>query len=251
MEAFTPPVLQNVPLRITIADAMRRAIVRGDLAPGQRLDEQSLADKFAVSRIPVREAFALLERDGLVRSEVRRGTFVVGLSDSDIHDIYEFRRMIEAHAVRHLAASIDADGLAQLRSLAERTETAMHANQAESMAQNDLEFHRRLVTLGGNKRSLSAWEMIADLVAVFLSINSSMFRDVSPKVRPIDEHRHSKLLGLIATHAADEAERLLWEHLQNSELVIRESIKRIRAQLHSTAAVEAGGDGHGDGHQAQ
>jgi len=244
MEEFTPPVLQNIPLRLTIADALRHAIVKGELVPNQRLDEQSLADKFGVSRIPIREAYALLERDGLVRSEPRRGTFVVGLTDDDIHDIYEYRRMIETHAVRIVAASVDADSLDQLRGLVERTESAMHANQAENMAKNDLEFHRRLVALAGNKRSMNSWEMIADLVAVFLRINSSMFRELPASSDPIDEHRHSKLLRLIAAHEVDAAEALLREHLQRSEMVIRESIKRIKAQLHTTRSVEPGGDGH-------
>lgn len=244
MEDFTPPVLQNVPLRFAIADAMRQAIVKGELAPDQRLDEQSLADKFGVSRIPIREAFALLERDGLVRSESRRGTFVVGLTDDDIHDIYEYRSMIEAHAVRIVATAVDADGLGQLRRLVEGTESAMHANQADKMAQNDLEFHRRLVTLAGNKRSLNSWEMIADLVAVFLKINSSMFREIPKSSEPIDEHRHSKLLRLIEAHEVEAAETLLREHLQRSEMVIRTSIKRIKAQLQAPAPAEPSQDGH-------
>jgi DNA-binding GntR family transcriptional regulator len=236
MEDFTPPTLQNAPLRFAIADAMRQAIVKGELVADHRLDEQSLADKFGVSRIPIREAFALLERDGLVRSEPRRGTFVVGLTDEDIHDIYEYRCMIEAHAVRVVAASVDAEGLVKLRRLVERTESAMHANQAENMALNDLEFHRQLVTLAGNKRSLTSWEMIADLVAVFLRINSSMFRELPRSTEPIDELRHSKLLNLLEAHEGPAAEDLLREHLQRSEMVIRESIKRIKTQVQTPSA---------------
>lgn len=134
--------------------------------------------------------------------------------------------------------------MGQLRRLVERTETAMHANQADNMAQNDLEFHRRLVTLGGNKRSLNSWEMIADLVAVFLRINSSMFREIPKSSEPIDEHRHSKLLRLIEAHEVDAAETLLREHLQRSEMVIRASIKRIKAQLQAPTPAEPGPDGH-------
>ena len=233
MSDFVPSAVQVVPLRMTIANAMRRGIVLGDLVPNQRLDEQSLAAKFGVSRIPIREAFALLERDGLVRSEPRRGTYVVGLSDDDIHDIYEFRRMIEMFAIRRVAKSVSAEGLAELRRLAEGTEAAMQAHQADRMAANDLEFHRCLVTLAGNRRSLSAWEMIADLISIFLQINSSTFRELPQSAEPIDEHRHSKLLRLIEHHDADAAAELLREHLERSEMVIRESLKRIKAQLHA------------------
>jgi DNA-binding GntR family transcriptional regulator len=231
MESFAPPVVVPLPLRLTIADAIRRGIVLGELTPGQRLDEKSLAAKFGVSRIPIREALALLERDGLVSSEPRRGTYVIGLTDTDIHDIYEFRRIIETYAIRCVAATVDADGLARLKALVEGTESAMHAHQADRMAEHDLEFHRQLVTLAGNRHALHAWEMIADLVAVFLRINSSMFRELPKSAEPIVEDRHSKLLRLLAAHDADAAEKLMREHLERSEMVIRESIKRIKAQL--------------------
>lgn len=229
MTSFKPLVVQHRPIRLTIADAMREAIIKGELEPQQRLDEQSLATKFGVSRIPVREAFALLERDGLVWSEPRRGTFVVGLTDQDIHDIYEYRSIVEGHAVRVVAASADAHSLARLRSLVDRTEAAMHAYQADSMAFNDLEFHRLLVTLGGNKRSLQSWEMIADLVAVFLRINSSLFRELPTPAQPLEPYAHSKLISLIEAHEVDAAETHLWKHLERSEWVSRESIKRLRA----------------------
>src|SRR4051812_27307481 len=92
-DRFTPPVAHSVPLREIIANEMRRAIILDEIPPGTRLDEQWLADKFGVSRIPIREAFPLLAHSGLVRLEPRRGAFVVGITNDDIHDIYEFRRV--------------------------------------------------------------------------------------------------------------------------------------------------------------
>ncbi len=230
MYDFAPSILQTPRLRSTIADAIRRGIVFGDLAPGQRLDEQDLAAKFGVSRVPIREALAILERDGLVRSEPRRGSFVIGLTDDDLHDIYQFRRMVEDFAIRRVAATIDAEGLARLAGPVERTEAAVRNNQPERMAESDLEFHRQLVSLAGNKRALAAWEMIADLVAVFLSVNSSMYRTLPAPHDPIDENRHSKLLRLIESHDAEGAAALLREHLLSSEMVMRESVKRFRAE---------------------
>ncbi len=230
MSDFDPPVVQSPRLRSTIADAIRRGVVLGELTPGQRLDEQHLAAQFGVSRVPIREALAILERDGLVRSEPRRGSYVIGLTDDDIHEIYQFRRMIEDFAIRRVAAAVDAEGLARLADPVERTEAAVRNNQPERMAEGDLEFHRQLISLAGNRRALAAWEMIADLLAVFLSINSSMYRTLPVSREPVDVNRHSKLLRLIETHDVEGAAALMREHLLSSEKVMRESIKRIRAE---------------------
>jgi GntR family transcriptional regulator of gluconate operon len=237
-DRFTPPIAQTVPLREIIANEMRRAIIVGEIAPGTRLDEQWLADKFGVSRIPVREAFPLLARSGLVRLEPRRGAFVVGITNDDIHDIYEFRRVIEAYAIRRVAETIDAEGLAQLRMLAERVEGAMRANQPEQLAENDLEFHRQLVTMARSKRLLSAWEMNAELIAVFLSVNASTFRDISLSYDPIAEQRHTQLISLIEQHQVDAAEKIMKDHLHGSELVIRESIQLMHKRLETAQIVE-------------
>ena len=243
MDAFTPQIVEQAPLRVSIADNLREAIIRGDLEPNQRLDEQAIADKFGVSRIPIREAFALLKRDGLVGNKPRHGTYVIGLTDEDIHDIYEYRRIVEGHAIRVIAASVDAESLDQLRGLVERTEAAMNAGQSEAMLFNDLEFHRLLVALGGNRRSLQFWEMLADLVAVIIRIHSSIHWELPMPPEPIDPYSHSKLIRMIEAHEIDAAEAQLRKHLQQSEWVSRESIKLIRTQRRAVNSTESkGGD---------
>lgn len=234
MDTFTPQILEQAPLHVSIADNLREAIIRGDLEPNQRLDEQAIADKFGVSRMPVREAFALLKRDGLVGNQPRHGTYVIGLTLQDVHDIYEYRRIVESHAIRIVASSVDADSLDQLRGLVERTEAAMKAGQSETMIFNDLEFHRLLVALGGNKRSLQFWEMLADLVAVIIRIHSTVHWELPKPPEPIDGYSHSKLIQLIEAHDIDAAEAQLRKHLEQSEWVSQESIKLIRAQRRAT-----------------
>lgn len=230
MDTFTPNTLEQIPLRVSIADNLREAIIRGDLEADQRLDEQVIADKFGVSRIPVREAFALLKRDGLVGNKPRHGTYVIGVTDKDIHDIYEYRRIVEGHAIRIVAASVDAESLDRLRSLVERLETAMNAGQSEIMTLNDLEFHRMLVTLGRNSRSLQFWEMIADLMAVIIRISNSIHWELPAPPEPIDGYSHSKLIRMIEAHEIDAAEAQLRKHLEQSEWVSRECIKLIRSR---------------------
>ncbi|MDB5057498.1 MAG: transcriptional regulator, GntR family, partial [Chloroflexi bacterium] len=77
----------------------------GELAHGSHLKEPSLAQRFGVSRLPIREAIAQLDREGLVEILPRRGAFVIGITDQDVSDIYECRTMIELAAVRRVATT--------------------------------------------------------------------------------------------------------------------------------------------------
>lgn len=215
---------------------MRRAIILGELPPGSRLDEQWLADKFGVSRIPIREMFPLLERNGLVRIEPRRGVFVVGLSNEDIHDVYECRSVLEARSIRRVAETIDAEGLARLRELVDRVEWAMRNNQPDRIVAYDIAFHREIVVMAGNKRILAAWDMLVELISVLLDISSSVFRDVVLPYDPVAPQRHTKLLHFIETRNADAAEELLMNHLYGSEVAVREAIKYMREKYSAEAS---------------
>ena len=83
-----------------IAKTLRRAIIAGELAPGAKLRQEELADRFAVSRIPVREALRLLESDGLVVFDPNKSARVAPISVADLREIYEMRIAAETLALR-------------------------------------------------------------------------------------------------------------------------------------------------------
>src|SRR5579862_412788 len=117
MDTLRVEVVQSEALWERVVAALRRAIVIGELQPGAHLKEPLLAQRFGVSRLPVREAIAQLDREGLVRIEPRRGAFVIGVTEEDISDVYECRLMLETVAVRRTALRIDAQTLADLEEL--------------------------------------------------------------------------------------------------------------------------------------
>src|SRR5690606_4835503 len=81
-----------------VADALRREIVEGELQLGAALSEARIAQRLEVSRTPVREAFTRLEREGLLRTEPQRGTFVFTLSAKELTDICHLRVVLEIAA---------------------------------------------------------------------------------------------------------------------------------------------------------
>ncbi|MBO0849785.1 MAG: GntR family transcriptional regulator, partial [Pseudonocardia sp.] len=78
-----------------IADELRAAIADGVFPPGHRLVHEELADRFGVSRIPLREAIRTLVGEGLVQSPAGRGTFVTALDLAEIDEIYDLRKLVE------------------------------------------------------------------------------------------------------------------------------------------------------------
>lgn len=215
MDGFDPGLAPRVALWESIVAVMRRAIVLGELQAGLHLEEPTLAEKFGVSRIPVREALTRLSHEGLVRLERRRGAFVVSVTPDDIHDIYDFRLLIETHAVRRAAERADAAGIARLRGHADQMAEAIRFDNAERIAGPDVLFHHEIVVISGSKRLVAAWDPIGGLVATFLSITNTTFRDL-----PRSLGSHYRLIELIQSGDGESAAEELKRHLENGEQVM-------------------------------
>lgn len=98
-----------------IFDALREAIFTGVLQDGEHLRQDKLAEMFNTSRIPVREALARLEQQGLVSNERYRGTTVSALSPEEIKEIFELRALLESDVIRHAVARISDETLARVK----------------------------------------------------------------------------------------------------------------------------------------
>jgi DNA-binding GntR family transcriptional regulator len=107
----------SVTLPATIADQLRERIIEGEFAPGSRLNERTLCDRLGVSRTPLREAFRLLEADGLVALHPNRGAQVVALSENDIRESFELMGALEALAGELACHRISADEITQIKAL--------------------------------------------------------------------------------------------------------------------------------------
>jgi DNA-binding GntR family transcriptional regulator len=224
LKGFDPGVARRRALWEIIADAMRRAIVLGDLPASLRLDEPALARKFGVSRVPVREALVRLEHEGLVRLEPHRGAFIIGLTEQDVRDLYELRQLIERRAVRRAAGRIGPDGVACLRRLAERMDRALRAGQPQAMVEPDVSFHRLLVAEAGSGQLLTAWERLAGLIGAMLEVTDLTYRGT-----PSPVHGHERIIETLARRDGAAAEEEIRAHLENGEHVMREAMRALRA----------------------
>lgn len=112
---FARPTKITSSLPEQIADRLIDDIIKGALAPGQRLQEIAIAQRFGVSRGPVREALRIAEREGLVEIRPRYGAFVVKLSAKNVAEIFEVRALLMALAARRIANTCTEEMLAFLR----------------------------------------------------------------------------------------------------------------------------------------
>jgi DNA-binding GntR family transcriptional regulator len=160
----TPVYRPHQTLAHRIADDLGVAIVDGELADGARICEEELAAQYGASRSPVRDAIALLERRGLVRTEPRRGAYVIGQSLDVIADLFNLRAALVGLAVRYIARRRDPEVLAQLRQA-----VAAVAAAAERPAISALAFAQ----LGGDAARLIVGRCGAIRLAQMLSDHAS------------------------------------------------------------------------------
>jgi DNA-binding GntR family transcriptional regulator len=134
-----------------VVPALREAIVEGVLAPGSRLSEVQVAKQLNVSRTPMREAFAQLEREGLVTVLPRVGAFVRSVSLRDVTEIYKVRMALECLAVQLAAERITALGRAQLDDVIETMQASVTAEDSLGYVDALDRFYSIVMTLADNR----------------------------------------------------------------------------------------------------
>ena len=198
-------------LRDAVTDALRGRIASGELAPGTRVVERQVAEQLGVSRVPVREALRVLEREGFVEERATRGMVVRRLDDDDVAMLFAVRESLEALLAGRLVVTLDDAGLAALDeviAVASRHDRARR--HTEAVAAN-AEFHLLLVDLAGSRVLSSVIEPIAGRMAWLLNQHSE-------PTTMIAEHR--TIVEALRSRDADKAVAAFQQHLANSRAEI-------------------------------
>ena len=111
MNDFSVDMNEYLPLRDVVFNTLRKAILKGELKPGERLMEIALAEKLGVSRTPVREAMRKLELEGLVVMIPRRGAQVANITEKDLNDVLEVRMALENLSIENACARMTEEQL--------------------------------------------------------------------------------------------------------------------------------------------
>lgn len=144
------PVVQRASVRGQILDALRTALVTGELAPGEVYSAPALGERFGVSATPVREAMQQLALEGAVEVVPNRGFRVIERGTRELAELAEIRGLIEVPVMLRLARTVPAARWAELRPLAEATVRAASSGCRATYAESDRSFHRAVLALAGN-----------------------------------------------------------------------------------------------------
>lgn len=202
-----------------VRDEITRLIEAGELLPGAWVNEAELAQRFGVSRGPVREACRGLEQIGLLRFVVNRGAFVRQIDLKEAAELYDLRSALFALAGRLLAPIIDAKGLARLEDLLAQMETAAASGELEEYYPLNLQFHRVILELSGNARLLSAYQNCVRELHLFR--RSAL---VSKERMKSSNLEHRAIFKALKSHDAAKAFQLMQDHVLNAKArVLREA----------------------------
>ncbi|MEW2293839.1 GntR family transcriptional regulator [Streptomyces sp. NPDC006743] len=152
-----PPVRRSS-VRGQVLDALRTALVTGELRPGEIYSAPALGERFGVSATPVREAMQQLALEGAVEVVPNRGFRVVEREARELAELAEVRALIEVPVLLRLARTVPAERWAALRPLAEATVRAASSGCRAAYAEADRAFHRAMLALSGNEQMVRVAE---------------------------------------------------------------------------------------------
>jgi DNA-binding GntR family transcriptional regulator len=190
-ERIDPPSLVAL-----AAESIRKMILSGAFAPGERLIEERLTEHLGISRPPLREALRLLQNDGLVVTRPRYGSTVATLTDQDVFEILTLRTGLERMAVELGVPVQDRSRLAACHAALERMERNARDEDRGSLVENGYAFHASIVALAGHRRLSEIYRSVQQQMLLCMSRNlDARERYYENLVEHVQRHRH--LLELI------------------------------------------------------
>ncbi len=201
-----------------VYESLKRAIVRGDLAPESRLVEIRVADALGISRTPVREAIHKLERESLLRKNPAGGFFVAGLTKADIEETFGIRSVLESYAARLAAIKHREEDLAPLDEKIAEYQKYLDRGDKKTLLRVNTEFHDLLYALSQSPRLIKIINDLKDQIYRFRQV----ILEVESMARTSNRD-HRLMLKYIRKRDSDRVESLVKEHiLRGQEVVLKE-----------------------------
>jgi len=218
----TITLLQTSSLTSVVQGELERMILSGELVPGARLTELTLAARLGVSRGPLREAFRMLEEAGLVRIEKNRGVFVRDIPIAEAVEIFDLCAAMDELVGRRLAEHIAPARLKEIRGLVDQMEQAVKAKDAQRFHLLNLKFHDRLVELAGNGKLTAIYRKLIKELSLFRRLNLA-----DGWLMPVSANAHRQIVKAIASGNPAAAGKAMFDHvIESKERTVRNQPQR-------------------------
>ncbi|QDG78307.1 GntR family transcriptional regulator [Labrenzia sp. PHM005] len=191
-----------------LIETLKQEMHAGILKPGDQLEEAALADRFEVSRTPVREAVRSLVESGLLETRSRKGAFVRVLSAKELIDLFEVAAELEALASRLASERLTDEGLIGIQQGLEACATAANNDDATAYSAANLQFHRAIHMATGNEWLIEQLAQIETRINPYRSIPYKMHGRLRQSVE-----EHAAILDAISTGKGADAAQLMRDHM--------------------------------------
>jgi DNA-binding GntR family transcriptional regulator len=196
-----------------LAAQLRREIRSGELPGGTHLRQTEVAERFGVSSTPVREAFALLHRNGLLTSSPHRGVFVASPSLDDLRESFELRMTLEALATRLAVPRLAQEDIHMLQGLVDEMEPLSLEREYQRYFDLNEAFHDTIYEAAGRPRLLALIRQLRDEPAAFLGLYGRPPLHLDADVA---NRQHRRIAAACAEGDAERAASAMSDHLGNA-----------------------------------
>ena len=211
MNDFSVDMNEYLPLRDVVFNTLRKAILKGELKPGERLMEIALAERLGVSRTPVREAMRKLELEGLVVMIPRRGAQVANITEKDLNDVLEVRIALENLSIEN----------ACMRMTEEQLEELWNAEgNLVKLAEADVAFHEVIYKSSDNRRLN---QVLNNLREQIYRYRVEYLKDEETRKLLVKEHK--EIYEAIKNRDVKSAKEISYQHIENQREAIIRSIR--------------------------
>jgi DNA-binding GntR family transcriptional regulator len=220
-------------------EGLRRALIAGELGPGDRVRQEELAEGMGVSLSPVREALAALEQEGQVTYLPRRGYFVTELDAGQVREIYELRGLLEERAARRALPLLGEEATGRIDLAARECADAAAAGDVAGELEANRRFHFAILDSPDQVHTLRLIRLLWDSTETYRALYYS-----SPQAREESLRAHERILAALGDRDADRLVAELAEHrrvaLTRLEAILPAQPEPTRTGLRSARAGAAG-----------
>jgi DNA-binding GntR family transcriptional regulator len=216
----------------SVYDRLKSDVTSWAFKPGQRLPEGSVAERYGVSRTPVREALRKLEQEGLVVYVPQHGYSARNLNLRDLNELYQVRVLLEAWAtsIAAEAARNRAEGTSELEELRATWEERVRETPTPGdpdLIYADEAFHETIARVCGNRYLLSLLRSINERIRIIRIFD---FRSQERIAATYEEH--VRVIRRVTEGEIEEAERTMREHIQNSQRHVSTNAMQALLEMH-------------------
>lgn len=213
------PIERHQTLREKILENIRDSILKGTLKAGERVSEPDLAERYGISRTPIREAFRQLESEGYLTVVPRKGAVVTALSERDVEEFYSIKSILEGYAARLAAEKLTDRDIERLETINERLAKLALAGDVKTFFRVHNEFHEQFIRASGNEKLL---ELIQQLLKKFDRLRIASLS--LPGRMEISVQEHVKIIDAFKLRDGDTADLLVRKNAAYGGQVLIQSI---------------------------